>query len=179
MTFQKLGRNCPICNGISRGRGRGGRDCRQSANELIHCRTGLELSTIPVGWKFIKLDNAGFGLFAPDDSDWNSSQKQEWQQKVEADRKLRLLCQQQELASALPAAGRNHAIKKLNKYLGLSQKHRTQLRARHLTDAQIDAGYFFTIHPDQELPPGIPANYQASFRQGSMTTLGVVSPQRN
>lgn len=158
MTFQKLGRNCPICNGISRGRGRGGGDCRQSANQLIHCRTGLELSTIPVGWKFIKLDNAGFGLFAPDDSDWNSSQKQEWQQKVEADRKLRLLRQQQELASALPVAERNHAIKKLHKYLGLSQKHRTHLRARHLTDAQIDAGYFFTIHPDQELPPGIPAN---------------------
>ncbi len=158
MNFHKLGRNCPICNGISRGRGRGGKDCRQSANELIHCRTGLELSTIPVGWKFIKLDNAGFGLFAPDDSDWNSSQKQEWQQKVEADRKLRLLRQQQELASALPAAERNHAIKKLHKYLGLSQKHRTQLRVRHLTDAQIDAGYFFTIHPDQELPPGIPAN---------------------
>lgn len=158
MNFRKLGKNCPICNGARRGRGRGGADCRQSSNELIHCRTGLELSTIPVGWKFIKLDNAGFGLFAPDDSDWSDSQKQQWQQRIEADRKLRQNRLTLELASSLPVDGRNRAIKTLHKYLGLSQKHRQNLLARNLTDAQIEAGYFFTIHPNQELPPGIPAN---------------------
>lgn len=177
MTFQKLGRNCPICNGISRGRGRGGADCRQSSSQLIHCRTGLELHTIPVGWKFLKLDNAGFGLFAPDDSDWSDSQKQQWQQKVEADRKLRQNRLTLELASSLPVVKRDQAIKTLHKYLGLSQKHRTHLLARNLTNAQIEAGYFFTIHPNQELPPGIPSNLPGvAWGKLATKTPGIACP---
>jgi predicted XRE-type DNA-binding protein len=177
MTFLKLGKNCPICNGISRGRGRSGGDCRSSSNELIHCRTGLELSTIPSGWKFIKLDQYGFGLFAPDNSDWTRAQRLEWQQKVKAERSARQKKEEQALKQSLPIEARDRAIQTLHKYLGLSRTHRQNLRERNLTDTQIDAGYFFTIHPDQELPPGIPANLPGiAWGRLATKTPGIACP---
>jgi hypothetical protein len=51
------------------------------------------------------------------------------------------------LATALDIPQRDRAIRKLHNYLGLGSKHRQNLCARGLTDAQIDAGYFFTIYP--------------------------------
>jgi hypothetical protein len=125
---------------------------------LIHCRHS---EANPVDFKFISLDAQGFGMWAQAKADeWSEAKREEWQRrKLERERII-----QQQFAEALPIPDRNRAIRKLHEYLGLGSKHRLQLRSRFLTDAQIEAGHFFTIYPDQELPPGIPANLPGVIR---------------
>jgi hypothetical protein len=150
--FIPLKRNCPICNGARS-------DCRQSrSTNLIFCR---HTDANPIGFKFQREDAHGFSVWAEAKVDeWSDQQRQEYQRRKQERERF----EQQRLSGALPIPDRNRAIRKLHKYLGLSSKHRQDLRDRSLTDAHIDAGCFFSIHPDQELPPNIPANLPGVMR---------------
>src|SRR4028118_696604 len=71
--FIPLKRNCPICNGDRS-------DCRQSQKTgIVHCRANL--SSLPTGWKFIKDDAWGFGMYAQTSEEANSEQWQQRQQE--------------------------------------------------------------------------------------------------
>jgi hypothetical protein len=155
--FTPLKSNCPVCNGARK-------DCRQSrSSNLIFCRY---TDANPIGFKFIKEDVHGFGVWAEAKADeWSQEQREEYQRR----KRERERFEQQQLSDTLSIPDRNRAIKKLHKYLGLGSKHRENLRERSLTDAQIEAGYFFSIHLNQELPPGIPANLPGVIR-GKLAT---------
>lgn len=161
--FSLLKRSCPVCNGARK-------DCRQSqTTQLIHCRQSVANPTNEVGFKFVGEDVHGFGMWAESKIDeWDLSRRESWRrqkQQLERDR-------QKEFAYALPAAERDTAICKLHKYLGLGSKHRQNLRDRGLSDTQIDTGHFFTIYPNQELPPGISANLPGVIRGKLATNVG-------
>jgi hypothetical protein len=103
--------------------------------------------------------------------------RDEWKRRLSQRDAQRQRKNQLLLATALDIPQRDRAIRKLHNYLGLGSKHRQNLCARGLTDAQIDAGYFFTIYPNQELPPGIPGNLPGVSRGKLATkTAGMACP---
>jgi hypothetical protein len=60
--------------------------------------------------------------------------------------------------NALSIPDRDKALRKLSKTLGLSRRHQKALLDRGLTDSQIESGLFFSIYPNDDVPPGIPPN---------------------
>lgn len=115
--FTRLKRNCPICNGIRS-------DCRQARETgIVHCRANP--NSLPMGWKFIKEDAWGFGMYVQTSEETNTEPWQQYQQE-------RSLIRQRELAElrqgALPETERNTAIRRIHGYFGLSLSHRQNLR---------------------------------------------------
>jgi hypothetical protein len=142
--FVSLKTNCPICSGARR-------DCRQNRQtDLIHCRH--DVIGAPPGFRFIGVDSIGFNMWAADDGrerDWSKWEVQR-QQRV-AERERRLTADAERYAQSLDADERDRNIKRIHAQLGLSTQHRRNLQDRGLTDAQIEAGKFFSITPWQEV----------------------------
>ncbi len=145
---------CPICANHH--------GCAIREDDLIECLRSTSQHDAPQGYRFIKLLRNGmgglFGLASDQRSEPHQNQidRQQQKKKAAADR----------ARGALPVAELDRAIRKLHKHFGLGSQHKQNLRDRHLTDAQIDAGLFFSVWPDQELPPGIPANLPGVTRRG-------------
>ncbi|HEY9908626.1 MAG TPA: hypothetical protein V6D18_13590, partial [Thermosynechococcaceae cyanobacterium] len=150
-TLHKRNNPCPVCDSVKG-------NCKTSDKGLVLCHDFIDSDAGIPGWKWIKSDKSGvWGVFAPNDRliDFD---REEWsRRKAERDTQ-RQRENQKQFAEALDIPSRNRAIRTLHKYLGLGSRHRQNLRDRGLSDAQIEAGHFFTIHSCQELPPGIPAN---------------------
>ena len=94
--------------------------------------------------------------YKADAQQWSQEQREQWQRERQANQSRRLA---HHAKTALPVEALDLAIRKLARYLGLTNEHRQQLRDRGLTDAQINAGLFFSIAENQEIPPGIPPNF--------------------
>ena len=141
--------DCPVCQGAKK-------DCRQNQKTtLIHCR---DISANPIDYVFRGQDTLGFGMWAykADAQQWSQEQREQWQRERLANQSKRLA---HHAKTALPVETIDLAIRKLARYLGLTSEHRQQLRDRGLTDEQVDAGLFFSITENQEIPPGIPPNF--------------------
>ena len=148
-TFQKLGRDCPLCGGVSRGKGRGGGDCRQSG-DLVFCRTALEQGT-PAGWKLVKEDKHSFGIFAPNLEGTSEEYKQEYKKRKEQEKQERLEAERIRKENSLPLEERHRAIQGVLGQLPLRKEHRENLRNRGLTDWQITKGSFRSVNQWQKL----------------------------
>jgi len=168
--LHKRNNPCPICDSIKG-------NCKTSDKGLVLCHSFIDSDAGVPAWKWVKSDKLGvWGVFVPNDRQSEFDREQWRQRQAERDaqrqRENQLL-----LATALDIPQRDRAIRKLYKYLGLGPKHRQNLCTRGLTDAQIDAGYFFTIYPDLELPPGIPPNLPGVGRGKLATkTAGMACP---
>jgi hypothetical protein len=143
-TFRSLKQNCPICSGIRR-------DCRQnSQTNLIHCRH--DVITPPPDWRFVGIDGIGFNMWAADDErKRDSSEWESLRQQRAAERERRLVLDAERYKQLLSADERDRNIRRIHAQVGLSSRHRQQLRDRGLTDTQIDAGKYFSIAPWQEV----------------------------
>ena len=143
---------CPVC-GNHHG-------CAIREDNLIECLRSASQQDAPKGYRFVKLLRNGMGgLFALDSGEQRHEPRHDRQQqkkKAAAER----------LQGALPVPERDRAIRKLHCYFSLGSKHRQDLRVRGLTDVQIDAYLAFSVYPDQELPPNIPANLPGVTRRG-------------
>jgi hypothetical protein len=143
---------CPIC-GNHHG-------CAIREDNLIECLRSTTQHDAPQGYRFIKpLRNGMGGLFAITTHERPTPRKIEHQQqacKAAAER----------TKDALAVEMLDRAFRKLHRYFGLASRHRQDLRDRGLTDTQIDAVPFFSVYPNQELPPGIPANLPGVTRRG-------------
>lgn len=142
--FTSLKRNCPICLGVRS-------DCRQSIRtKFIHCR---DEAANPVDYVFLRQDKLGFGIWACRSQIESSAeqQRQEWQRSRELERQHRLLEEARQRAQLLPEAGRDRQIRHLLEQLTINQTHRTCLRARGLSERQIDAGMFRSVERWQKL----------------------------
>ncbi len=142
-SYRPLKRSCYICNGARR-------DCRENTSTgLIHCRHE-EASTVP-GFKFVGQDSIGFNMWAVDDGHRNQADWEAHRQQRSCERERRQREEAENYSQLLNAEERDRNIRKLHQQLGLTTRHRQNLQERKLTDAQIDAGKFFSIAPWQEV----------------------------
>jgi len=77
-----------------------------------------------------------------DSADWEELRRQR-----AAERERRLQEEAKHYSQLLSQYERDRNIRKIHQQLGLTMRHRRNLRDRGLTDAQIDAGKFFSINP--------------------------------
>lgn len=142
-SFRPLKGSCEICNGARR-------DCRENTHtRLIHCRH--DVSTVP-GFRFVGTDALGFNMWAVDDGrERNEAEWSAQQQQRAAERERRRKAEAEHKAQLLDADSRDRNIRKIHAQLGLTTRHRQNLRDRGLTDAQIDARKYFSIAPWQEV----------------------------
>ncbi|MEL7039629.1 MAG: hypothetical protein AAFO04_29060 [Cyanobacteria bacterium J06592_8] len=129
---------CPIC-----GKDHG---CKISDN-LILCLRGDRNFLVP-GWKWIKEAANGMGgVFVADNGTESTFDREEWQRKQaqlkEAERKR--------TANSLSEESRSRHARQIIKQLGLSTKHRQNLRERGLTDEQIEEIGFKSVEASQRL----------------------------
>ncbi|HEY9633739.1 MAG TPA: hypothetical protein V6D14_10055 [Coleofasciculaceae cyanobacterium] len=145
---------CPICSNHH--------GCAIREDDLIECLRSTSQHDAPRGYRFIKLLRNGMGgLFA-----LSSDQRLEPHQNQIERQQQKKKAAVERAKGALPVAELDRAIRKLHRYFDLGSQHRKDLRDRGLSDAQIETGLFFSVYPDQELPPGIPANLPGVTRRG-------------
>lgn len=136
--------NCPVCNGLRK-------DCRQNTEtNLVHCRSS---EANPPDWIFRGEDAWGFGIwaYAPDAEAWTQEKREEWRREQEAKKQIRERIEQERNERSLSAVERDREIKKIISQLPLRYRHRQQLRARGLTDEQIELGGYRSVSKWQKL----------------------------
>ncbi len=137
MTWKRFTRReaCPVCNGQRH-------DCRQNLEtHLIHC---FSTEANPLDYIYRGQDSIGFNLWAykPLAEEWTDQRRQEWQEEQQRKRALKEQQEREQLNSLLPIKERDKVIRAILEQLTLSDAHRQRLKARGLTDLQIDeAGY--------------------------------------
>lgn len=91
-------------------------------------------------------------MWAADDGRERDSSLRETQRlQRAAERERRLADERECYAQGLSADERDRNIRRIHAQVGLSTRHRQNLRDRALTDSQIDAGKFFSTAPEQEV----------------------------
>ena len=144
---------CPICEKTH--------GCKISDN-LIMCLRGDSNWSIP-GWKYLKPLRGGMGGLFGADSGERQEYRPEQQPKAAKPSNITPLTDEQ----------LNREARKILKQLGLSAKHREQLRGRGLTDEQIDQHGFKSVDRYQEfnLIP-INPNFPGMGDRGTLTNSG-------
>ncbi len=153
---------CQICGDI---KGK----CRE-AGDLLLCMNIRNAYSAPSEFKFLGLTkNSLWGKFVVGNrQEISFEERSERRRQREATKKAE---QEARAKTALSLSERDQATRTLHKHLGLSTKHRQELRNRGLSDATIDAGYFFSVAPGDALPFGIPANYPGA-KNGKLSVAG-------
>ncbi|WP_414587027.1 hypothetical protein [Scytonema sp. PCC 10023] len=153
---------CQICGDI---KGK----CRE-AGDLLLCMNITDAYSAPSEFKFLGLTkNSLWGKFVVrNKQEISFEERSERRRQREATKKAE---QEARAKTALSLSERDQATRTLHKHLGLSTKHRQELQNRGLNDATIDAGYFFSVAPGDDLPFGIPANYPGA-KNGKLSVAG-------
>lgn len=143
--------SCPIC-------GEADSDCRYSTDrELILCHSHIGFDPNHPDWHFLgDSSNGVWGKFVPRKSE--AFDRTEWESKKLQREIDRLERQKEHAKNALSIPDRDKALRKLSQSLGLSRRHRQALLDRGLSESQIEQGLFFSIYPNDDVPPGIPTN---------------------
>jgi len=143
--------SCPIC-------GEADSDCRYSTDgELILCHSHIDFDPQHPDWHYLGVSSNGvWGKFVPRKSE--AFDRTVWLEKKAERERDRLEREREHAKNALTIPERDKALRKLSQSLGLSRRHRQALLDRGLTDSQIESGLFFSIYPNDPVPPGIPPN---------------------
>ncbi|MBW4567191.1 MAG: hypothetical protein KME31_03980 [Tolypothrix carrinoi HA7290-LM1] len=151
--------SCPACSGQKH-------DCQVKSDfSMVLCLHTHQ--SIP-GWRYLKDVNGGafWGILVAERSDGShySSQHPEWREEKERRRREEKAA---EAKSKLSIQEIDKYARQLHKYFGLSSRHRDSLRARGLSDEQINLSGFFSVSPREKLPALFPSNYPG-VRSGSL-----------
>ncbi|MCE2663442.1 MAG: hypothetical protein LW716_12105 [Microcystis sp. 53602_E8] len=143
--------SCPIC-------GEADSDCRYSTDgELVLCHSHIGFDPNHPDWHFLgDSSNGVWGKFVPRKSE--AFDRTVWLEKKLQREIDRLERQKEHAKNALSIPDRDKALRKLSQSLGLSRRHRQALLDRGLSESQIETGLFFSIYPNDDVPPGIPPN---------------------
>ena len=142
---------CPIC-------GEASPDCRYSTDgELILCHSHIDFDPQHPEWHYLGVASNGvWGKFVPrKDRDFDRT---EWEAKKLERERSRLERQKNHAKNSLPIPDRDKALRNLSQSLGLSRRHQKALLDRGLSESQIETGLFFSIYPNDDVPPSIPPN---------------------
>lgn len=142
---------CPIC-------GEASPDCRYSTDgELVLCHSHTDFDPNHPDWNYVRVSSNGvWGVFAPrKDRDFDRT---EWLEKKAERERDRLERQKEHARNALSIPDRDKALRMLSQSLGLSRQHKKALLDRGLTETAIESGLFFSIYPNDDVPPSIPPN---------------------
>lgn len=150
-SFNRRSNPCPVC-------GEASPDCRYSPDgELVLCHSHTDFDPQHPEWHYVRVSSNGvWGVFVPRKSE--AFDRTEWLEKKaerERDRRER---EREHAKNALSIPDRDKALRKLSKTLGLSRQHRQALLDRGLSESAIEQGLFFSIYPNDDVPPGIPPN---------------------
>jgi hypothetical protein len=156
---------CPVC-------GEGSPDCRYSTDgDLILCHGHIDFDPQHPDWHWLgSASNGVWGKFVPrKDREFDRTEWLEKKLERERDRRER---EREHAKNALSIPDRDKALRKLSKTLGLSRRHQKALLDRGLTDSQIESGLFFSIYPNDPVPPSIPPNLPG-VSNGKIAASGV------
>ncbi len=177
MTWKRFTRRdtCPVCNGQRH-------DCRQNLEtNLIHCRSN---EANPLDYIYRGQDTWGFNLWAykHDADEWASDRREEWLEEQQRKRTLKEQQEREQLKKLLPIKERDQVIRAILEQLTLSDAHRQRLKARGLTDLQIDSAGYRSVSQWQKLT--LPVNNRLSgvnqFGNGLVNkTDGILIPIPN
>ena len=142
---------CPVC-------GEASPDCRYSTDEkLILCHSHIDFDPQHPEWHYLGVASNGvWGKFVPRKSE--AFDRTEWEAKKLERERSRLERQKEHAKNSLPIPDRDKALKNLSQSLGLSRRHQKALLDRGLSESAIESGLFFSIYPNDDVPPGIPPN---------------------
>lgn len=156
---------CPIC-------GEASPDCRYSTDgELILCHGHIDFDPSHPDWHYLGVSSNGvWGKFVPrKDRDFDRTEWEAKKAERERDRRER---EREHARNSLSIADRDKALRKLSQSLGLSRRHRQALLDRGLSEGAIESGLFFSIYPNDDVPPGIPQNLPG-VSNGKIAASGV------
>ena len=153
---------CPICQDTSG-------DCRTTETGVVFCHDFIHSDSGVAGYIWKKpTSNDVWGIHAPDDGkEFDKEQYERHKAQKEAQRRNK----KQFLAdNALDADGRDKAIRKLARYVGLSDRSRQDLIRRGLSDRAIKDGLFFDVDPWQTFNLDLPTNLPGISYKGDRFT---------
>jgi hypothetical protein len=124
---------------------------------LILCHSHIDFDPQHPEWDYLGVASNGvWGKFVPrKDRDFDRT---EWEAKKLERARSRLERQKNHAKNALSIPDRDKALRKLSQSLGLSRRHQKALLDRGLSESAIESGLFFSIYPNDPVPPGIPPN---------------------
>jgi hypothetical protein len=156
---------CPVC-------GEGSPDCRYDPNgELVLCHGHIDFDPQHPDWHWLGSSSNGvWGKFVPRKDD--RFDRTEWLEKKAERERERLERQREHARNALSIPDRDKALRLLSQSLGLSRRHRQSLIDRGLSESAIESGLFFSIYPNDPVPPGIPQNLPG-VSNGKIAASGV------
>jgi hypothetical protein len=156
---------CPVC-------GESSPDCRYDPNgELILCHGHIDFDPQHPDWHYLGVSSNGvWGKFVPRKSE--AFDRTEWLEKKAEKERERLERQREHARNALSIPDRDKALRNLSQSLGLSRRHRQSLIDRGLSESAIESGLFFSIYPNDPVPPGIPQNLPG-VSNGKIAASGV------
>ena len=142
--------SCPIC-------GETDGDCRYSTDrEFILCHSHIYFDPNHPDWHYLGNCSDNWGKFVPrKDRDFDRTV---WLEKKAERERDRLEREREHAKNSLPIPLRDKALRKLSQSLGLSRRHQKALLDRGLSESAIKSGLFFSIYPNDDVPPGIPPN---------------------
>lgn len=156
---------CPVC-------GEPSPDCRYSTDgELILCHGHIDFDPQHPDWHYLGTSSNGvWGKFVPRKDE--AFDRTEWLEKKAARERDRREREQEHAKNALSIPDRDKALRKLSQSLGLSRRHKQSLLDRGLSQEAIESGLFFSIYPNDDVPPGIPPNLPGVIN-GKIAASGV------
>jgi hypothetical protein len=121
------------------------------------CHGHIDFDPQHPDWHWLGSSSNGvWGKFVPrKDRDFDRTVWLEKKLQREIDRLER---QKEHAKNALSIPDRDKALRRLSQSLGLSRRHKQSLLDRGLSESAIESGLFFSIYPDDPVPPGIPPN---------------------
>ena len=142
---------CPVC-------GEASPDCRYSTDgELVLCHSHIDFDPNHPDWHYLGVSSNGvWGKFVPRKSE--AFDRTEWETKKADRERDRLERQKEHAKNALSSPDRDKALRTLSQSLGLSRRHQKALLDRGLSESAIEQGLFFSIYPNDDVPPSIPPN---------------------
>jgi hypothetical protein len=121
------------------------------------CHGHIDFDPQHPDWHWLGSSSNGvWGKFVPRKDD--RFDRTEWLEKKaerERDRRER---EREHAKNALSIPDRDKALRRLSQSLGLSRRHRQALLDRGLSESAIESGLFFSIYPNDDVPPSIPPN---------------------
>jgi hypothetical protein len=123
------------------------------------CHGHIDFDPQHPDWHWLGSSSNGvWGKFVPRKDD--RFDRTEWlQKKAEREReRLEREREREHAKNALSIPDRDKALRRLSQSLGLSRRHRQALLDRGLSESAIESGLFFSIYPNDDVPPSIPPN---------------------